>query len=100
MYIQLPWMVLNSMTVATQSDAKRCHLLILIIIIVQSNHRCVARLIELPCHVDTNMLLTLSWTCRLESQFMVPQTGTNYLLSLRPFDHKATRPKAIRPPIS
>ena len=28
---------------------------------------------------------------------MVPPTGTNCLLSLRPFGHKATRPKAIRP---
>ena len=30
----------------------------LLIIIVQYNHRCVAKLIELPCHVDTNMHVT------------------------------------------
>ena len=31
---------------------------------------------------------------------MVPQTGTNCLLSLGPFGHKATKPKAIRPSYS
>ena len=30
------------------------------IIIVRSNHRCVAKLIELPCHVDTDIKLDLT----------------------------------------
>ena len=32
------------------------------LIIAWSNHRCVAKLIELSYHVDTNMLLMLNWT--------------------------------------